>query len=149
MTRTWKEVNEAITQYSRMCSTLVAINWRSWLIQEKLMMQKWEVCKTWYVSWESYATVLWGYSEQWSTRKKKRGNKFQIDTIANRGITVYFIYTLINGLFQSFLDCHPIFQLLFGNILGFSRLYIYGLYGNFTSPEQFVYVWAESGNFSP
>lgn len=27
--------------------------------------------------------------------KKKKGNKFQINTIADREITVYFIYTLI------------------------------------------------------
>lgn len=50
---------------------------------------------------------------------KKRRNVFQINTIANRGITVYFIYTLISNLFQSFLDCQPTFQLLLETFWGF------------------------------
>lgn len=52
-------------------------------------------------------------------KQKERGNKFQINTIGDRGITVYFIYTLINNLFQSFLHCQPTFQLFVGIFGGF------------------------------
>lgn len=52
---------------------------------------------------------------------RKRGNKFQINTIADRGITAYFIYTLINSLYQSFLDCQTTFQLFVEIFWGFQE----------------------------
>lgn len=51
-------------------------------------------------------------------KHKKGGNKFQINTIADRGITVYFTYTLINLLFQPFLTL-PTFQMFVEMLWGF------------------------------